>query len=56
MAPMVSLERCMAVLHLEQVEADGPGFRAFGPQAMADGFLGVLRHQFLQFGLGASCS
>ena len=31
----------------------GAGFRAFGPQAVPDGLLGILRHQFLQIGLGA---
>ena len=28
MVPMVSLERCMTGLHLEEIEADGTGFRA----------------------------
>src|ERR1700733_9516630 len=53
MAPMVSLERCMIGLHLHEFKADRPRFRAFGPQAMADSLLGILRHQLFQVGLGA---
>ena len=26
MVPMVSLERCTAILHLEEIETDGAGF------------------------------
>ena len=37
---------------LEEVEADGARLRALGPDAMADGLLGILRHQALEFGLG----
>ena len=40
-----SLDRCMAALRLEEVEADGAGFRALGADAMADRLLGILRHQ-----------
>ena len=36
----------------QEVQADGAGFRALGPNAMPDGFLGVLRHQAFEFGLG----
>ena len=42
----------MAALHLEQIEADGAGFRALGANAVADRLLGVFRHQAFQFGLG----
>jgi hypothetical protein len=52
-APMVSPQRCIDGLRFQEVEADGPGFRAFGPQAVSDGLLGVLGKQFLQFALGA---
>src|SRR5450631_3886289 len=52
-APMVSLERCMVCLQLNDLEADRAGFGAFGPQAVPQGFLGVFRHQLLQLGLGA---
>src|SRR2546423_288739 len=53
MAPMVSLERCMIRLHFHQVKADGAGFRASGAQTAAGGFLGILRHHFLELGLSA---
>jgi hypothetical protein len=43
----------MVRLQIHQVEADGAGFRAFGPQAIADRVLGVFRDQFLELGLGA---
>src|SRR3954453_10623341 len=52
MAPMVSLERCMGCLRLMQIKTDGAGFRALGPNPMPNRFLGVLRHQLLQLGLG----
>src|SRR5271169_3110207 len=52
-APMVSLDRCMAPLPTgEQIEADRPRLRPFGPNAMAGGFLGVLGHQGLELELG----
>ena len=49
---MDSLNRCMAALLDEEVEAHGAGFRALGPNAMADRLLGILRHQALELGLG----
>src|SRR6266853_6510069 len=52
MAPIDSLERCIAGLHFEEIEADGAGFRAFRPDSVSGRLLGVLRHQRLQFGLG----
>src|SRR5258708_4843484 len=52
-APIDSLDRCMVHLQIHQVKTDGAGFRAFGPQAMADGFLGIFRNQFLEIGLDA---
>ena len=51
-APIVSLQRCMTGLHVKEVKTDGAGFGALGAHAMADGFLGVLRHQLLELGLG----
>ena len=39
--PMVSLERCTAVLRLKEIKADGAGFRALGTDAVADGLLGI---------------
>ena len=48
-APMVSLQRCMASLHIQQIEADGTGFGALGPNAVADRLLGILRHQAFEF-------
>src|SRR6185437_3883944 len=50
MAPMVSLERCIG--SLPEIEVDGAGFRAFGLEAMPGCLPGILRHQFLQTGLG----
>src|SRR5467141_4273080 len=52
MAPIDSLERCMASLQFEQIEADGAGFRALGADAMPDCLLGILGHEALQFDLG----
>src|SRR5271166_404381 len=52
-APMVSLDRCMAVPLVEKIEADRARLRPFGANAMAGRFLGVLRHEPLEFGLGA---
>src|SRR3954451_2923557 len=52
MAPMVSLDRGMAGLRLLEIKTDSAGFRAFGPDSMADRFLGALRHQLLELGLG----
>src|SRR6202167_3525968 len=49
---MPSLDRCMIILHFEEVEADGAGFRALGPDAMADRLMRVLRYQLFEFGLG----
>src|ERR1700722_17289341 len=50
---MVSLDRCMAVLLSEKVEADRAGLRTFRPDAMAGGFLSVLWHQGFELGLGS---
>src|SRR5258707_8538799 len=50
-APMVSLELCTTSLHLHEVETPRTRFGTFGPDAMPDGLLGVLRHQLLQFDL-----
>src|SRR5215213_6656598 len=51
--PMFSLERCMAALHRHEIEADRTGFRPLCSDAMTDGFLGILRHQRLELGLGS---
>src|ERR1700686_5460237 len=51
-APIDSLERCMAALHLKKVETDSTRFRTFGTHAMPDSFFGVLRHERFQLGLG----
>jgi hypothetical protein len=34
----------MIALHVDQIEANGSGFRALGPDAMADSLLGVIGH------------
>src|SRR5271166_395757 len=51
---MVSLDRCIAPLLIkgEKIKADRARLRPLGPDAMARGFLGVLRHQGLELGLG----
>src|ERR1035437_5555414 len=51
-APMVSLDRCIARLHVEEIETDRPRFGPLGADAMAEGFLGVLRHQDFELGFG----
>src|ERR1700687_2609446 len=51
-APIDSLERCIAGLHFQEIEADGAGLRALGPDAMPARLLGILGHQAFQFGLG----
>jgi hypothetical protein len=42
---MDSLDRCMAALLDEEVEAHGAGFRALGADAMADRLLGSLENR-----------
>src|ERR1044072_677487 len=51
-APMVSLDRCIARLHVEEIETDRPRFGPPGAEAMAEGFLGILRHQDFEFTFG----
>src|SRR5829696_7531955 len=43
-APMDSLEQYMAGFHAEDVKANGAGFRALGPDAMANRLFGILGH------------
>src|SRR5437879_1063172 len=52
MAAMLSLDRCMGSLHLDQVKADGARFRAFCPDAVAHRLLGILGHQPPEFAFG----
>jgi hypothetical protein len=52
-APIVSLDRCMAVLLGGKIEADRAGLRALGANAVPGRLFGVLRHQGLELGLGA---
>src|SRR5450759_4941215 len=52
-APMVSLEWCTTVLHAAQkIKTDRPRFGSLSADAMAEGFLGVLRHQDFEFHFG----
>src|SRR6516162_1951269 len=44
MEPMLSLERCMAALHPLEIKADGTRFGTPGANAVANRFLGILRH------------
>src|SRR6516162_698448 len=50
--PIDSLHRCMAGLHFKKIEADRARFGALSPHPVADRFLGVLRHEGLELGLG----
>ena len=44
-APIVSLERCIAGLHLKKIKTNCAGFRAPGAHAVPDGFPGIVWHQ-----------
>src|ERR1700736_1775688 len=46
-----SLDRCTGGLRIQNVEAHRTRFRALGPHAMPDRFLGVLGHEGLELGL-----
>src|ERR1700733_3415113 len=52
-APIDSLDPCMARLHVEKIEADRARLGAFGANAVSRGFLGILGHQPFQLCLGA---
>src|ERR1700678_4211788 len=52
-APIVSLDRCIAAFPSEEIKADRARLRALAANAVAGCFLGVLRHQRLEFGLGS---
>src|SRR5215470_290444 len=51
--PIVSLDRCTANLRFEEIETDGARLRTLRANAMADRFLGILRHERLQLGFRA---
>src|ERR1035437_4239565 len=52
-APMVSLDRCIARLHAaQQIKTDRARFGPLGADAMAECFLGILRHQDFEFSSG----
>src|SRR5271168_2332378 len=55
-APIVSLDPCMARLHVEKIEADRARLGAFGANDVSRGFLSVLGHQPFQLRLGALVS
>jgi hypothetical protein len=44
-APIDSLDRCMAVVQAQNIEAHGARPRSLGSEAMPDRLLGILRHQ-----------
>src|SRR4029453_4725853 len=48
-----SLDRCMDGLRREDIEAHRPRFRPLGPHPVPHRLLGVLRHEGLEFALGA---
>src|SRR4051812_21677061 len=50
-AAIDSLDRCIARLPLDHLEADRPRLGALRPHAMAERLLGILRHQPLEFRL-----
>src|SRR6516225_7903077 len=51
MVPILSLERCMIALQLLEIKADRTRFGTLGADAMANRFLGILRHECFQLGL-----
>src|SRR5450830_870490 len=51
-APMVSLDWCIAHHHVEEIEADRSGFGTFGLDAVAERLFGILRHQDFEFHFG----
>src|ERR1700722_13712996 len=51
-APIDSLDRCMVLLSLEEIEADRARLRALGSDAVAGCFFCVFRHQGFELGLG----
>src|SRR6516164_6239641 len=51
-AATVSLDRGMGCLRLQHIKAHGARFRALGFQAVADGLLGILRHQGFELAFG----
>src|SRR3954471_3053544 len=62
MAPIDSLDRCMATLLAEEIKADGPGLRPLRPHPETGGFLRIFRHKRFQGGfcgfmllVGRSC-
>src|ERR1700730_7808902 len=52
LAPIDSLERCMACLRVEKIKAHRARLRALGADAVADRLLGVVGHEALELGLG----
>src|SRR5277367_618885 len=50
-AAIDSLDRCMARLRLDHLEAHRPRLRAFGADPVAERLFGILRHQHLELGL-----
>src|SRR5215467_5450996 len=52
MVPIVSLDRCMAALHAQDIKAYRTGFGSFGSNTVPDRLLGVLGHKGLEFRLG----
>src|SRR6516165_5187972 len=48
-----SLDRCTGGLRVEHIKAHSARFRTLCPHAMADGLLGIFRHQRFELGLGA---
>src|SRR6516164_6584536 len=50
-AAIDSLDRGIGCLRLQHVKAHRPRFRALGFHAVANGLLGILRHQGLEFAL-----
>src|ERR1700722_8717214 len=52
-APIVSLDRCIALLPVEKIKADRAGLRTFGSNPMARGLPGVVGHQAFELRLGS---
>src|ERR1700722_11371665 len=51
--PMEPLDCCMAILSIQEVKGDGPGFGAVGAHPVSNCSLRVLRHKAFQLSLSA---
>src|SRR5262245_42382488 len=52
MAPIDSLDRCMAALGPQEINGYRPRFRPTGVNSMPNGLFGIFRHERLELGFG----